>query len=119
MRGREIIVWRTPRRSWVTMESKALPVLVQVDFEVFGDLQGVNFVQHAKALADRIGVRGWIKLTFYGTAIGQIQGEKDKVDEMALWLRHTGCPRSRIHYVDFQNWRVTDGFEYRKFSARI
>ncbi|GFQ93957.1 acylphosphatase-like domain-containing protein [Trichonephila clavata] len=119
MRGREIIVWRFPRRSWTAFESAALPVLVQVDFEVFGDLQGVNFIQCAREVAERLGVRGWIKMSFYGTAMGQIQGEKERVDEMALWLRHTGCPRSRIHFVDFQNWRVTDGFEYRKFNARV
>ncbi|KAG8180724.1 hypothetical protein JTE90_004683 [Oedothorax gibbosus] len=115
MRGREIIVWRRPR----TIEPPPHTVLVQVDFEVFGDLQGVSFIQHAKEIADRIGVRGWIKLTYYGTVIGQVQGEKDRVDEMALWLRHTGCPRSRILYVDYQNWRVVDGFEYRKFNARV
>ncbi|GIX83649.1 acylphosphatase-like domain-containing protein [Caerostris darwini] len=119
MRGREIIVWRCPRRSWVDQESASWPVLVQVDFEVFGDLQGVNFIQYAKAVADRLGVRGWIKMSFYGTAMGQLQGDKDRVDEMALWLRHTGCPRSRINFVDFQNWRVTDGFEYRRFNARV
>ncbi|KFM74242.1 Acylphosphatase-2, partial [Stegodyphus mimosarum] len=76
-------------------------------------------MQHAKDLADRLGVRGWIRLTRYGSAMGQIQGEKDRVDEMALWLRHTGCPRCRIDFVDYQNWRVTDGFEYRKFNARV
>ncbi|XP_015918961.1 acylphosphatase-2-like [Parasteatoda tepidariorum] len=114
MRGREIIVWRYPR-SYVT----APKVLVQVDFEVYGDLQGVNFVTHAKDIADRLGVKGFIKLTPYGSAIGQIQGEKEHVDEMALWLRHTGCPRSRIYTVDYQNWKVTDGFEYRNFNARV
>ncbi|XP_054722628.1 acylphosphatase-2-like [Uloborus diversus] len=118
MRGREIIVWRYPKRIWQE-DPFAMMVLTQVNFEVFGYLHGVNFIQHAKEIADRLGVRGWIRITRYGTAMGQIQGEKDRVEEMALWLRHTGSPGCRIEFVAYQNWKVIDGFEYRKFNARV
>lgn len=43
---------------------------------------GVYFTKYAKNIAETLDVKGWIRVNQRGTVYGQIQGEKDKVDEM-------------------------------------
>jgi acylphosphatase len=39
-------------------------------------------VKYAIETAERLGIKGWIKLDKRGKVSGHIQGEKDKVDQM-------------------------------------
>lgn len=43
---------------------------------------GVYFSKYAKNIAETLDVKGWIRVNSRGSVYGQIQGEKDKVDEM-------------------------------------
>lgn len=33
-------------------------------------------------MSEKLGLKGWVMLSRRGTVIGQIQGEKEKIDEM-------------------------------------
>ncbi|XP_026786104.1 acylphosphatase-2 isoform X1 [Pangasianodon hypophthalmus] len=104
-----------------------------VDFEVFGDVQGVCFrmcvevceclsahvtVQYTEDQAKKLGVNGWVKNTRQGTVIGQVQGPPEKVSEMKHWLRYVGSPSSRIDRAEFTNERDISKLEVRGFGTR-
>ncbi|EEC14083.1 acylphosphatase-2 [Ixodes scapularis] len=93
--------------------------LVQVDFEVWGDVQGFYFRKYARDMCQSLGVRGWIKLTNWGTVVGQLQGEKEHVDQMAMWLRLQGAPGSRIERCDFKHWRMIESYDFSCFQMRF
>ncbi|XP_067131157.1 splicing regulator SDE2 isoform X1 [Centruroides vittatus] len=76
-------------------------------------------INYAKDMCNRLGLKGWIRMSKWGTVVGQIQGVKDRIDEMALWLRLQGSPGARIDQCDFRNWQVIDTMEYRHFNVRF
>ncbi|KAK1798483.1 hypothetical protein P4O66_006775 [Electrophorus voltai] len=65
-----------------------------------------------------LGVNGWVKNTRQGTVIGQVQGPRDKVEEMKHWLRYVGSPSSRIDRAEFTNQRDISKLEIRGFGTR-
>lgn len=52
--------------------------------------------QYARDMCQSLGVRGWIKLTNWGTVVGQLQGEKEHVDQMQV---PSQSPPSSAPYV--------------------
>ncbi|XP_048374664.1 acylphosphatase-2 [Sphaerodactylus townsendi] len=58
--------------------------LISVDYEVFGNVQGVCFRMYAEEKARRVGVVGWVRNSRQGTVTGQVQGPEDKVNEIVL-----------------------------------
>lgn len=93
--------------------------LVQVDFEVWGDVQGFYFRKHTRDMCHNLGVCGWVKLTSWGTVVGQLQGEKEQVDQMAMWLRLQGAPGCKIERCDFKHWRMIDSYDFSCFQMRF
>ncbi|XP_040891963.1 acylphosphatase-2-like isoform X2 [Toxotes jaculatrix] len=65
-----------------------------------------------------LGLSGWVKNTRQGTVIGQIQGPRDKVDDMKHWLKSVGSPSSRIDRAVFSNQRDISKLEIQGFSTR-
>uniref|UniRef100_A0A8C1SWZ1 Acylphosphatase n=1 Tax=Cyprinus carpio TaxID=7962 RepID=A0A8C1SWZ1_CYPCA len=65
------------------MSSDAGDKYVSVDFEVFGNVQGVCFRMYTEAEAEKLGVTGWVKNTRQGTVVGQVQGHPEKVKEIS------------------------------------
>ncbi|XP_074256262.1 acylphosphatase-2 isoform X4 [Saimiri boliviensis] len=59
--------------------------LISVDYEVFGEVQGVCFRMYTEGEAKKIGVVGWVKNTSKGTVTGQVQGPEDKVNSI-VWI---------------------------------
>ncbi|XP_008304226.1 acylphosphatase-2-like [Stegastes partitus] len=92
--------------------------LASVDFEVFGNVQGVCFRMYTEDQGRSLGLSGWVKNTRQGTVIGQIQGPPDKVNDMKLWLKSVGSPSSRIDRTVFSNERDITKLEIRGFSTR-
>ncbi|XP_029906967.1 acylphosphatase-2-like [Myripristis murdjan] len=92
--------------------------LVSVDFEVFGNVQGVCFRMYTEDEGQRLGVSGWVKNTRRGSVVGQVQGPRDKVDQMRNWLRNVGSPSSRIDRTVFSNERDLSKLEIHGFSTR-
>ncbi|XP_056101102.1 acylphosphatase-2 [Rhinichthys klamathensis goyatoka] len=64
------------------MSSDADEKYVSVDFEVFGNVQGVCFRMYTEEEGKNLGVTGWVKNTRQGTVVGQVQGPPEKVNEM-------------------------------------
>ncbi|XP_058256467.1 acylphosphatase-2 [Hemibagrus wyckioides] len=100
--------------SYFAMSSK----YTSVDFEIFGNVQGVCFRMYTEDQAKKLGVNGWVKNTRQGTVIGQVQGPPDKVTEMKHWLRNIGSPSSRIDRAEFTNERDISKLEIRGFGTR-
>ncbi|XP_049321405.1 acylphosphatase-2 isoform X1 [Astyanax mexicanus] len=80
--------------------------------------KGVCFRMYTEDQGKKLGVNGWVKNTRQGTVIGQVQGPRDKVDEMKHWLRHVGSPSSRIDRAEFSNERDISKLEIRGFGTR-
>eukprot|EP00922_Rhytidocystis_sp_ex-Travisia-forbesii_P066675 GHVS01098997.1.p1 GENE.GHVS01098997.1~~GHVS01098997.1.p1 ORF type:complete len:229 (+),score=40.43 GHVS01098997.1:43-729(+) len=76
----------------------------RADFEVLGKVQGVFFRVHTQTRARQLGLIGWVRNTCQGSVEGQIEGTKDSVDEMLLWLRQVGSPKSRIDKCILKNY---------------
>ncbi|XDV51136.1 hypothetical protein PO909_020070 [Leuciscus waleckii] len=100
------------------MSSDAGEKYVSVDFEVFGNVQGVCFRMYTEAEGKNLGVTGWVKNTRQGTVIGQVQGPPEKVKEMMYWLSKVGSPSSRIDRTQFSNERRISKLEIRGFGTR-
>ncbi|KAG9267044.1 acylphosphatase-2 isoform X1 [Astyanax mexicanus] len=77
-----------------------------------------HVLQYTEDQGKKLGVNGWVKNTRQGTVIGQVQGPRDKVDEMKHWLRHVGSPSSRIDRAEFSNERDISKLEIRGFGTR-
>ncbi|XP_077085894.1 acylphosphatase 2, muscle type isoform X1 [Siphateles boraxobius] len=100
------------------MSSDADEKYVSVDFEVFGNVQGVCFRMYTEAEGKNLGVTGWVKNTRQGTVVGQVQGPPEKVKEMKHWLSKVGSPSSRIERTQFSNERRISKLEIRGFGTR-
>ncbi|KAK7118999.1 hypothetical protein R3I94_020997 [Phoxinus phoxinus] len=100
------------------MSSDAGEKYVSVDFEVFGNVQGVCFRMYTEAEGEKLGVTGWVKNTRQGTVVGQVQGPAEKVTEMKYWLSKVGSPSSRIDRAQFSNERHISKLEIRGFGTR-
>ncbi|KPM06130.1 acylphosphatase-2-like protein 2 [Sarcoptes scabiei] len=111
-------VYSDEKKSYVSDVNPFRPMIVQVDFEVCGDVSGVYFTKYAESIAETLNLKGWIRVSPRGTVYGQIQGEKDKVDEMVIWLRSKGSPNSKIGGCSFKNWMIIDNCDFRNFSIR-
>ncbi|XP_056590265.1 acylphosphatase-1 isoform X2 [Triplophysa dalaica] len=64
------------------MSSDAGEKYVSVDFEIFGNVQGVCFRMYTEAEGKMLGVNGWVKNTREGTVVGQVQGPPEKVKDI-------------------------------------
>ncbi|KAM4750928.1 acylphosphatase-2-like [Anableps anableps] len=92
--------------------------LISVDFEIFGNVQGVCFRMYTEDQGRSLGLSGWVKNTRQGTVIGQIQGPADRVNNMKLWLKNVGSPSSRIDRAVFSNERDISKLGIQGFSTR-
>ncbi|KAG5853135.1 acylphosphatase-2-like [Anguilla rostrata] len=92
--------------------------LVSVDYEVFGQVQGVFFRKYTQKEGCRLQLVGWVRNTNWDTVEGQIQGPKEAVESMKNWLRTTGSPMSRIDKVNFANEKEIPALEFNSFTTR-
>ncbi|XP_018516253.1 acylphosphatase-2 isoform X2 [Lates calcarifer] len=63
--------------------------LVSVDFEIFGHVQGVCFRMYTEKQGLQLGLVGWVKNTYSGTVVGQVQGPADKVERITRRVEFT------------------------------
>ncbi|XP_006880984.1 PREDICTED: acylphosphatase-2 [Elephantulus edwardii] len=92
--------------------------LKSVDYEVFGNVQGVCFRMYTEGEAKKLGVVGWVKNTSKGTVTGQVQGPEERVNSMKSWLSKVGSPSSRIDRTNFSNEKAISKLDYTNFSIR-
>ncbi|XP_043107711.1 acylphosphatase-2 isoform X1 [Puntigrus tetrazona] len=102
----------------LAMSSDAGDKYVSVDFEVFGNVQGVCFRMYTEQEAKKLGLTGWVKNTRQGTVVGQVQGHPERVKEMKYWLSKVGSPSSRIHRAQFTDEKPITKLEIHGFGTR-
>ncbi|KAK9510941.1 hypothetical protein O3M35_005612 [Rhynocoris fuscipes] len=64
----------------------------------------------------KLGLKGFVKNTKYGTVIGQLEGEEEKVKLMKKWLSKIGSPASKIDKCIFKNEKTVDTCQYSCFD---
>merc|ERR1712142_1037586 len=76
-------------------------ILISVNYEVHGRVQGVFFRKHTNKKAQELKIAGWVMNTDHGTVKGNLQGSTSQVEEMKKWLTEVGSPKSKIKKCDF------------------
>jgi len=82
---------------------------------VSGMVQGVFFRYETQALAEEIGVRGWVRNTPDGKVEAVFEGEREKVEQMLDFCRK-GPPGARVIDVEVK-WEPYKG-EFSTFNIR-
>ncbi|XP_071447364.1 acylphosphatase-1-like [Hetaerina americana] len=93
-------------------------VMLSVDFEVFGKVQGVFFRKNTVLKGTELGLRGWCMNTHKGTVQGHMEGPPKEIEEMKHWLRYTGSKMSKIDKAEFSNEKEIEKFTLSSFSVR-
>ncbi|KAG8262637.1 acylphosphatase-1-like isoform X1 [Homalodisca vitripennis] len=93
-------------------------VIISVDFEVYGRVQGVFFRKFTQEQGKKLGLKGWCMNTEAGTVTGVMEGEQRQVEAMKKWLQETGSPMSKIDKAVFKNEKKLDNYTYKDFSVR-
>ncbi|XP_055331956.1 acylphosphatase-2-like isoform X2 [Paramacrobiotus metropolitanus] len=94
------------------------PVVYNVEFEVFGLVQGVFFRKYTQRHAQELGLTGWVQNTPRDTVIGQLQGSKEAVEKMKEWLSRTGSPHSKIDKCEFRGEGPVSKKSFTTFDVR-
>lgn len=94
------------------------PQIVRYDFEVFGKVQGVFFRKYTEKKAKELGLRGWVRNTDRNTVVGTIEGNRNRTEDMKLWLRNEGSPKSRIDNLEIKNETSISTYSFSKFTFR-
>lgn len=93
-------------------------MVVSVDFEVFGVVQGVWFRKYTAQEATRLGLVGYCENTKQGTVQGRIQGSGYSIQKMKEWLATTGSPLSKIDKCVCSKEHEMSTAEYESFSIQ-
>ncbi|HLE47420.1 MAG TPA: acylphosphatase [Candidatus Thermoplasmatota archaeon] len=67
-----------------------------------GRVQGVNFRNAAKQVADQLHVGGWVKNLEDGRVEAVFEGPRDALERILTWCRH-GPPAARVTEIDLQS----------------
>lgn len=76
---------------------------------VSGRVQGVNFRNAAKQVADQLRVTGWVRNLEDGRVEAVFEGDRDAVHQMLTWCTR-GPPAARVEKVDVSNEAATGEF---------
>ncbi|OZJ05847.1 hypothetical protein BZG36_00886 [Bifiguratus adelaidae] len=93
-------------------------MLKSLTFEVFGDVQGVNFRHYAREKAKQLKLVGYCRNTESGSVAGKVQGSPSAVEEYKKFLRYEGSPVSTVHDAKFKEEDLPNGqLEYKSFRV--
>ncbi len=91
--------------------------LISCDFEIFGTVQGVFFRKHTQQQATKLNLIGWVKNAASGTVQGHMEGRKEDINQMKIWLRTKGSPKSKITKAEFSNEKTITQLNGKSFSV--
>ncbi|XP_067622485.1 acylphosphatase-2 isoform X2 [Eurosta solidaginis] len=94
-------------------------MLISVEFEIFGHVQGCYFTKYARQLCTKAGIKGWIKNSKQGTILGKMQGTKEEIDKMVIWLSKEGSPGCKIEKCVLRNSTTINKLDYKDFAIRF
>lgn len=83
--------------------------------KVYGIVQGVFFRSSMKRVADKLGVKGWVRNLPDGSVEAVIEGPRDRVEELIKWA-HRGPPLARVDKVEVV-WEQYVG-EFKDFRIK-
>lgn len=83
--------------------------------KVYGIVQGVFFRSSMKRVADKLGVKGWVRNLPDGSVEAVIEGPRDRVEELIKWA-HRGPPLARVDKVEVV-WEQYIG-EFKDFRIK-
>lgn len=89
--------------------------MVRAHLRIYGLVQGVFFRATMKEVADRLGVKGWVRNLPDGSVEAVVEGPRDKVEQLIRWARR-GPPAARVEKVVVE-WEPYRG-ECRSFRIR-
>ena len=89
--------------------------MVRAHLRIYGLVQGVFFRATMKEVADRLGVKGWVKNLPDGSVEAVVEGPRDKVEQLIRWARR-GPSAARVERVVVE-WEPYRG-EFRSFRIR-
>jgi len=84
-------------------------MMVRVHIQISGRVQGVFFRYETQALAEEIGVKGWVRNTPDGGVEAVFEGEKEKVERMLDFCRR-GPPGAKVIGVEVKWEPYRGGF---------
>jgi len=87
---------------------------IKVHITLSGRVQGVAFRYNAKIMADKLGVKGWIKNLPGGEVEAIIEGNRDMVTQMIEWCKKG--PRMAIVEDIKIGWLSYTG-EFKRFTV--
>ncbi len=88
---------------------------VRAHVVVDGRVQGVFFRSHTQEMAEKLGLKGWVKNRRDGRVEAVFEGDKEKVEQMIQWC-HRGPSEARVTNVQTDQEEYSDEFE--DFSIR-
>ncbi len=80
--------------------------------KVYGRVQGVFFRANTKTVADKHGVKGYVKNLPDGTVEAVLEGEEEAVKKVIEWM-HTGPPLAKVKKLEVREEEYKG--EYRDF----
>ncbi|MEM2253888.1 MAG: acylphosphatase [Desulfurococcaceae archaeon] len=83
--------------------------------KVYGIVQGVFFRSSMKRVADKLGVKGWVRNLPDGSVEAVVEGPRDRVEELIKWA-HKGPSLARVDRVEVV-WEQYIG-EFKDFRIK-
>ena len=68
---------------------------------IHGKVQGVWFRAHTKEMADKLGLKGWVRNLPDGNVEAVFEGDDESIREMISWCHH-GPPLARVDKVEVE-----------------
>lgn len=68
---------------------------------IHGKVQGVWFRAHTKEMADKLGLKGWVRNLPDGNVEAVFEGDDESIREMISWC-HRGPPLARVDKVEVE-----------------
>lgn len=81
---------------------------------VHGRVQGVGFRYSVLNMANRLGLKGYVKNLYDGSVMLEIEGRPESVDEMIYWCK-TGPGTGHVDDIELTEGSLTN---YKSFEVR-
>ena len=85
----------------------------EIQIEVYGRVQGVNFRAMTKSFADELGLNGYVMNRDDGSVLITVQGDKIKLERFLEWMENSPG-LSKITHLEHK-WK-RPSIEYKEFS---
>ncbi len=89
--------------------------MVRAHLRIYGRVQGVFFRANMRSVAERLGVKGWVRNVPDGSVEAVLEGPRERVEEVIRWA-HRGPPLARVDRVEVE-WEEYRG-EFDDFTIR-